>query len=247
MPDCVACSAQSLHRVTTLKPVMCAQVTLCFLQSIETWQYDLHSCKATVIVFEMQAPRGAKIGKLCSVGSAEGCRGEGTHCAVHKSPSGHEISGISFYLYWRTFYKHWLHVGSALHLGLAVLSILGFGQLCYLWQSFHSWKDLMDSVKSCSQVCKATMLCNHVMQQRLYGLRQRLCPLQVLVGLFGVSLRTLGMSPGCHGAVPLQQPTLNLIGYCTGKPPCCPCCIPFVMSWQHGELPAALQSGQKCS
>ncbi len=127
-----------------------------------------------------------------------------------------------------------------------MLSILGFGQLCYLWQSFHSWKDLMDSVKSCSQVCKATMLCNHVMQQRLYGLRQRLCPLQVLVGLFGVSLRTLGMSPGCHGAVPLQQPTLNLIGYCTGKPPCCPCCIPFVMSWQHGELPAALQSGQKC-
>ena len=40
--------------------------------------------------------------------------------------------------------------------------------------------------------------------------------MQVLVGLFGVSLRTLGMSPGCHGAVPLQQPTLNLIGYCTG-------------------------------
>ena len=40
------------------------------------------------------------------------------------------------------------------------------------------------------------------------------------MGLFGVSLRTLGMSPGCHGAVPLQQPTLNLIGYCTGEP-CC--------------------------
>lgn len=39
---------------------------------------------------------------------------------------------------------------------------------------------------------------------------------QVLVGLFGVSLRTLGLSPGCHGAVPLQQPTINLIGYCTG-------------------------------
>ena len=39
---------------------------------------------------------------------------------------------------------------------------------------------------------------------------------QVLVGLFGVSLRTLGMQPGCHGAVPLQQPTINLIGYCTG-------------------------------
>jgi hypothetical protein len=39
---------------------------------------------------------------------------------------------------------------------------------------------------------------------------------QVLVGLFGVSLRTLGMAPGCHGAVPLQQPTLNLISYCTG-------------------------------
>ena len=40
------------------------------------------------------------------------------------------------------------------------------------------------------------------------------------MGLFGASLRTLGMSPGCHGAVPLQQPTLNLIGYCTGKPLC---------------------------
>ena len=39
---------------------------------------------------------------------------------------------------------------------------------------------------------------------------------QVLMGLFGVSLRTLGLSPGCHGAVPLQQPTINLIGYCTG-------------------------------
>ncbi|CAL8470608.1 g10150 [Coccomyxa elongata] len=39
---------------------------------------------------------------------------------------------------------------------------------------------------------------------------------QVLVGLFGVSLQTLGLSPGCHGAVPLQQPTINLIGYCTG-------------------------------
>lgn len=42
---------------------------------------------------------------------------------------------------------------------------------------------------------------------------------QVLVGLFGVSLRTLGMGPGCHGAVPLQQPTINLIGYCTGARP----------------------------
>ena len=39
------------------------------------------------------------------------------------------------------------------------------------------------------------------------------------MGLFGVSLRTLGMAPGCHGAVPLQQPTLNLISYCTGCPP----------------------------
>ena len=44
------------------------------------------------------------------------------------------------------------------------------------------------------------------------------------MGLFGVSLRTLGMAPGCHGAVPLQQPTINLIGYCTGgaSPPLAP-------------------------
>ena len=125
-----------------------------------------------------------------------------------------------------------------------MLSIVGFGQLRHLRQNFHDWEDLMDSVQGCSQVCKNVMLYNHALQQRLYGLRQRLCSLQVLVGLFGVSLRTLGMSPGCHGAVPLQQPTLNLIGYCTGKPPCCPCCVPFVISWRHEELPAALQSDQ---
>ena len=39
---------------------------------------------------------------------------------------------------------------------------------------------------------------------------------QVLVGLFGSSLRLLDLMPGAHGPAPFQQATVNLLAYCTG-------------------------------
>ena len=38
---------------------------------------------------------------------------------------------------------------------------------------------------------------------------------QVLVGLFGSSLRMLDLMPGSHGPAPFQQATVNLLAYCT--------------------------------
>ena len=41
---------------------------------------------------------------------------------------------------------------------------------------------------------------------------------QVLVGLFGSSLRMLDLMPGSHGPAPFQQATVNLLAYCTSAP-----------------------------